>query len=665
MRHDLNAQFLFLLIFVVTSSGFSQDQLPNFLRSLRQSSLDSTTEVTQYHAPGVVKQRFIVMHSHYFAFDIDKEKFLRKTFIGVTKHYGKNGALQKCDSLTPPEQGHYYEKYYAMDGAISRIVTYRVRTGSAGGVAINLPQQNLLRIKEVSFDKAGKETVIYTEPPKYVVEKTGDYFDLTDKVLEDISLEHVNTKYATFEDKGKYLEIQIRDASSDSMHCRLQLDYSNDLLKTNEQSAVRAFLAAYVKIFTDVPRLVIFDAVTSEYFILNYDFKKIFKNSVRDVRLLRPASSDKHYFWLCHELCGLYDINGKNIIPEKNKIVYPDGDFLKVTTDGAYACFDYNGKMVIPYTNDFDAFNLSDANIALIYNTDFSEEKREVTYTNLHTKETFKFTSGMPFQGDFAVARDGRAWGVIDKRGKWVIKPDARIKHVEITPDSLLFLTLDNSKFYARTSEDRKYWYEKYVLQLPESMQHKTDLLVRHPDFDPREQIYVLYNIKNGTGDTIKINPKLLDGIFSYNLYIESFDNVFINGFAPLKITGHAKDLNWLYTLLCADGSVVDITKRYNAVGNMSKKGFAVVTKKEIVDGSRTKEFQGIIDTTGKEVIPCNYSSCRENKYGFVIFGKKGWGFADFDGEILIASVHPYQAVEWMIKKSVNPFIPPLGAPSK
>ena len=83
MRHDLIAQFLFLLIFVVTSSGFSQDQLPDFLRNLGQSSLDSTTEVTQYHAPGVVKHRSIVMHSHYFAFDIEKEKFLRKTFIGV------------------------------------------------------------------------------------------------------------------------------------------------------------------------------------------------------------------------------------------------------------------------------------------------------------------------------------------------------------------------------------------------------------------------------------------------------------------------------------------------------------------------------------------------------------------------------------------------------
>jgi hypothetical protein len=604
------------------------------------------------------------MHSHHYAFNIQKEKFLRKTFIRTTRHYNKKGVLQKCDSLAPPEQGYYYEKYYSSNGRISREVAYKPRRTN-GGYTSNTSQQrrDFVKIKEYSIDNSGKKTVVYelTEPVKYFVEKAGDEFRFMNKLYEDNLIDHVNAKYATFEDKKRYMEVRIKDASSDSILSILKFDYSNGLLNTNEPAAVRKFIVRTTTVFIDIPRLIFFDnSKPNETTILDYHFKKIIKASLREVLVLKPVSTQDYYLWICNEKCGLYDLNGKNIIPPNHDVVYGGGgDFLKITTDHQHACFDYRGNVIIPYNEDYGAFDLSDANIAHIYNSDYSPTGEGVSYVNLVTRDTIKKAiSGLPFHGDFATVSEGRKKGVIDKKGEWVVKPDLRINGIEIGPDSLLFIELKNPKFYDLAGSDRKYWHQKYILQIAESLQEKTDLLVRHPDFDPREYIYVLYNIKTKKSDTVNINSKALDGIHSYSLSIESHDNKFVNGYAKLKISGHGKSINWFYTFLSRDGSVVNVQDRYDEVRNMSPTGSAIVTKKKTVNGSRTIEVEGIISASGKEIVPCEFLSCWENKYGFMVNSRtEGRGLIDFDGEILIPPSKNYATTESIIVRSINPFI--------
>ena len=657
MKPILKIQCSFLLIFTINTATFAQDHLQFFLSSLRQNSLDSTTEIKQYYNNGTVQNLTSIMHSHHYAFGTQKEKFLRQTFIKTTKHYDKSGILQKCDSLAPPEQGYYYEKYYYPTGRMKRVIIFESRGSSRSGKRdTDLPPPGFIKIKEYSIDINGKKTVEYAlnEPVKYLIDKSGYYYHFTSKIYAVNLVHNVNLQYATFEAREKYLEVRIRNGSDDAILCTLKFYYSNGLLNTKSENDVREFIIKNIYVFTDIPRIALYDNKEEKLFILDYNFNKVFKEPIRDIDVLKPVSRNNYYFWLCNDKCGLYDLDGKNIIPPKHELVYPEGDFLKITTDRLHACFDYHGNVVIPYNEDFGAFTVSDNNIAHVYNQFYFPEATGVSYVNLVTKDTMKFTSGLPFHGNFATAWEGRNKGVIDRKGDWVVKPHFLINGIEITTDSLIFMELQNPKFYNLTGDDRQYWYQKYVMQFPDSLQKKTDLLKRHPDFDPRDYIYVLYNIKTKKADTLKINSKAFDGIHAYSLSLESDE--FVNGYATLKVSGYGKTLNWFYSFLSIDGSVVNVKQQYGKVRDVNSRGLAIVTLNTTTSDSKKKEVEGVISTAGEEVIPCEFFSCREIKFGYIVYSGGNWGLIGFDGEVLIRPNYPYHAIETMIMQSINPF---------
>src|SRR5690349_3381523 len=120
--------FLSLILFKSTpASAQEEDLMTFFLTSLGQNALDSTSGVRNYHPNGMLKERIKVMHSHYYAFDIQKEKFLRRTFIKVKEIYNAKGVLEKKDSLTPPEQGYYYENFFDANKGRKRVIIYEFK----------------------------------------------------------------------------------------------------------------------------------------------------------------------------------------------------------------------------------------------------------------------------------------------------------------------------------------------------------------------------------------------------------------------------------------------------------------------------------------------------------------------------------------------------------
>jgi hypothetical protein len=660
MDYRRRIQYTIQLVFLVMASAYSQTRLQFFLSSLNQTALDSTTETRHHYRTGIQKDRIVTLYSHYYGFNVQKANLLRKTSIKLTEYYNKKGVLVRKDSLAPPELGVYIIKYFRPNGRKKKVIVYRRRDPNSQNkiAGDNTPPQGFEKVFQYNSEVGGEEIIRYSkkEPLKYLVEQQGNsYRIVTDLFTKGHGL-YSRNKYAIFEPRKKYLEISIKNPLNDSLLARLKFNYQNPYLNTRDQTSIQKFISDRVKIFVNVPRIIVFDDKTRNQFILDYNFKIAFPSAVSNVELLKPISGDKSYFWICQEKCGLYDVNGKKIIPQTHDVVYANGDFLKIGTGKRYAGFDYRGNVVIPY-NVYDAFEISNNNIARIFHKEYFPRLSGVLYVDLVTKDTIKVESGYPFNDkDFAVAEKEEKLGVINKKGEWVIKPHALTNDVRITSDSLVFIELKNPKFYNIYGKDRQYWYHKFVLKLPDSLQGRTNLLTIHPDFEPREYVYVLFNLKTNEADTITVDVKALDGNPSYQLSLES--NTFVNGYAKLRISFlDGTTSKWFYSFLSRTGKIVNVLKKYHRVKDMSKRGMAIV-KLKTERSSRTKEFEGVITASGEEVVPCEFSSVSENRYGFIVFSDDGkWGLIDFDGDTLIEPVLDYHEVENLIMDFDNPFI--------
>ena len=593
------------------------------------------------------------MHSHYYAFDIHKEKFLHRTFIKLKEFYNPKGVLVRKDSLAPPEQGYYYEKYFDVDGKKRKVITYEFKGNYQPSIKpdsdVFLP--NDFEKKTIySFDKNGEVAYQYRKKEllRYVVHQRGDVYDITDRLFKGEFRDYENNKYITFEPLKNHVEIKIMNPSNDSVLCTLKYKYTNGFLNSTDPDEIREFIIKNATAYATVPYIKLYDNRLRKSYILNYNFERIIDEPVESCRALTRASNHADYFWVCNKKCGLYSARGKNIIPlEHGAHIEGAGDFLKIsTTNGQYACVDYEGNVIIPQLSKEEDFTIYSDNVASIYRRDFSSQRRAVVHLNLLTGDTLQ-TYDMDNTNRFA-------------SDEWMIIKSSRVvTDYQIIQDSLAFLELKNPKYYDITGPDRKFWHQKWVLKLPDSLQEKTDLLTRYPDFDPVEYKYVLYNLKTDRGDTINVILDALEGNRSYNISLDSHS--FVKDYARLEIMV-GNSYSRFYSLLSYDGKIVNMQKRYTKMEDVNSHGQFIVQFKECIDPAiceKEKETYGVINANGEEIVPCEYRSCSLIKrYGYRVFADNGkYGLVDFEGELVVKPQATYNEIDRMIMKAENPFI--------
>ena len=652
------------LIFFVSIQVYSQIKLEEFLSPLGQTTPDSISESINYYPGGIVKDRTTTIHSHYYLFNIKRDKYLRTTFVKVKEYFNMNGVLTKKDSLAPRETGFFFEKYFNHSGANERVTVYesKIVYDQLDPKSHSSIPSDFQKVREYLVTADGKRIPTFPEsdPPKFVVDQGYLYYNLSSRHYRKVFDSGPLVKYATFTSKKGYLEVCVRNPANDSLLRMLRVPYKGPTIKSNDPDSVRKFLVKYAKILIDAPLVEIDDSKTKTRSLLDSNLELIVKGPLKNYRVLAPPQGGK-YLWICKEKCGLYGMNGKNIIRPIHDIVYPQGNFLKVQTGQKYAVMNYNGKVVIPYSKEYGAFNLSDNDIASIWLSDFSPHKSGLIYVNLITRDTLKFESGLPFEGDFAIARKDKMQGVINSSGKWVVNPSKSNNEIQLTHDGFALITVKNPKFYDIQGDDRLYWIQKYILKSPDSIKTKTNLLMRHPDFDPMEYKHVLMNLVTKQCDTLKTNSTVLKQTTSYSLSVES--DRFVNGFLKLLVYPADGGLGKsFYSLLAVNGRVVDIEQKYRSIeSDMDEHGQAIVKIKRPVEtknGLRDIEFYGVLTSSGKELIPCKFYACTRNKYGYQVFAGNGkYGLMNFDGEFLLEPTLTYNKIEQAIRKAEHPFI--------
>jgi len=657
--------FVFIyLIFFGSIQVYSQNKFEEFLSPLGQPTPDSISESKSYFPSGIVKDRTTTIHSHYYLFNIKRDKYLRTTFVKVKEYFNENGILTKKDSLAPRETGFFFEKYFNQNGANERVTVYEskiVYDQLDPKTHSSLPS-DFQKVREYLVTADGKRIPTFPEsdPPKFLVNQDYKYFNLSSKYYRKIFDSGPLVKYATFTSKKGYLEVCVRNPANDSLLRMVRVPYTGSIINSNDPDTVRKFLVKHAKILIEAPLVEIYDSKTKTRSIVDSNFELIVKGPLKDYRVLSPPQGGK-YLWICKEKCGLYAMNGKNIIRPIHDIVYPDGNFLKVQTGREYACMNYQGKVVIPYSKEYGAFDLSENDIACIWVSEFSPNKSGMIYVNLITRDTLKFESGIPFKGDFAIARKDRMQGVINSSGRWVVNPSKSINEIQLTHDGFALITVKNPKFYDIQGDDRLYWIQKYILKSPDSIKGKTNLLMRHPDFDPMEYKHVLMNLVTKQFDTLKTNSTVLKQSTSYSLSVES--DRFVNGFVKVLVYPADGGLGKsFYSLLAVNGKVVDVEQKYRSIeSDMDEHGRAIVKIKRPVEtknGLRDIEFYGVVTSSGKELIPSKFYACTRNKYGYQVFAGDGkYGLMNFDGEFLLEPTLTFKKVEQAIRKAEHPFI--------
>jgi hypothetical protein len=652
--HNIRNIFFLSLTFFISIRALAQkdSEMSFFLTSLKQNALDSTSKEKRYYQNGALKEKTTVMHSHYYTFDIQKEKFLRKTFIKVKEMYTKSGVLVRTDSLAPPEQGLYFEKFFDENGKKKKVITYEFK----GTYQLSIKPDKIIflpkdyeKCSEYSIDKNGNRRSRYVKITllRYVVHQLGDLYDITDRIFEGEYRDYPSNRYAIFEPKKNYLEIKITNPSNDSILCTLKYKYTNGFLNSTNPDEIRDFIIKNARVYVTTPRIVLYDQQTKKNFILDYNFERILKEPVKSCILLTRASTRTNYYWICNEKCGLYNLNGKNIISmEYGPHISGKGDYLKVSMNGHYSCIDYQGNVIIPSRSDIEDFTLYSDNVASIYTKGFSAKGKYQYYLDLHTRDTI-----LTYEENINAFNSTIEWKKI--------KSSELLNDFEVIQDTLVFLELKNPKHYGITGADRRFWWQKYVLKLPDSLQKKTDLLTRYPDFDSVEYKYVLYNLKKRRGDTINVVLKALDGNPAYSISIDNHS--FVNGYARLEIMVE-NSYQKFYSLLFYTGEIINIQRRYTKIGDVNDHGQAIVQFKEwkgTAKDGRNVETYGVVNVNGEEILPCQYSSCSlVKKYGYKVFTKDAkWGLIDFDGEILVKPDVTYDTIDSMIRESENPFI--------
>ncbi|MBL0745484.1 WG repeat-containing protein [Chryseolinea lacunae] len=658
-----------------------EENIGKFLKQLRQEKLDSTIEKTSFYKNKKLKQRRVTYHSHYYVFEIARDEYFRRTSFSVEERFNRKGEIVEKDSLLPREMGWCIRKKFVNGKATERRLYYKgehlagkstFKDCLCASYNDSIPQSiparttappqqgekyyDVWTVGGTSFLRFGSSRLQRRYDDVWLASRPGY------SAVEDLKL-------ATIVQRRRFIEITIKHRPSDKIVCRLRLKYTNPVFVKYFQQAdsVLGTVADNRKkigfvvdkllpnIIVYMPSLIVDYSGPKEKgkYILNADFERIMPEPVRDFRVL--SQPGRNYLWVCRGKCGLYTAKGKNIIPPKHDWAEARGAFLKVKTDGKYACYDYDGNIVIPYAEDYDAFTVSH-NIAVCSSREYRGEGHSgAFYVNLITKDTLKATWGFPFEYNFARASLNDGYGLMNTKGEWVIDPNPAIQYLNVTSDSLVLIELNNPAFELVSKDDIQYRHQRYNLKLPDSLTNRAKTYARFGNTPPKKYHYVLYNLKSKTADTIAVNLKVLDGLLDYNISLQ--EKHFTNGFIRVHVTGSPP---WFYTFCSSRGELVNISHRYtNAKSPMNERKQAIVARKKVITVKgveKEEEFWGVIDSAGNEIIPCDFLSYYPNEYGYIMWDGHRYSLINFCGEYLFSDMSSPMMISYAIQSAENPF---------
>lgn len=328
---------------------------------------------------------------------------------------------------------------------------------------------------------------------------------------------------------------------------------------------------------------------------------------------------------------GFIDRSGREIVP----VQYEYADYLfdrSIRVPGAllvrknnlYTVYDYQGKLLV--AERFSSINEFAYDRSLV----FADGK--YGYLNRDWKEVIplQFEEAKPFVGGRAMVKKEGLWGIIDVDGNTVLdfKYEALssiqiqgllkaksaglygiISESGIELIAPVYTSLHNYKEGRMAAlRDGKYGY----------INLKGEVLIPHQyewasDFS-QGRAMAKYHGKWGHIDTLNniITP------FEYDK-----TGPFSQGFAYVQKGD-------LYGRINLAGDLI-IPVAYHGMGHFVN-GLASVVKRE---GS--KKLRGLVDTTGMEVVPCEYEEIRALSDGFRAVQKEGlWGFVNEEGKLVI-----------------------------
>src|SRR5688572_11927180 len=233
------------LIFFVSIQVYSQIKFEEFLSPLGQTTPDSISESNSYFPSGIVKDRTTTIHSHYYLFNIKRDKYLRTTFVKVKEYFNEKGVLTKKDSLAPRETGFFFEQNFNQNGAKERVTVYEskiVYDQLDPKTHSSLPS-DFQKVREYLVTADGKRIPTFPEsdPPKFLVNQDYKYFNLSSKYYRKIFDSGPLVKYATFTSKKGYLEVCVRNPANDSLLRMVRVPYTGSTINSNDPDTVRKF----------------------------------------------------------------------------------------------------------------------------------------------------------------------------------------------------------------------------------------------------------------------------------------------------------------------------------------------------------------------------------------------------------------------------------------
>ncbi|SHG57092.1 hypothetical protein SAMN04488109_0879 [Chryseolinea serpens] len=643
----------FLSIFVVTA--YSQ-----------QETIDSLTTVETHYRNGKIKDRTTVRYIHYYLFDHRSEKYRRRLHCTVRDNFDKRGRLVRRDSLPARDSLLFCEKYFGADGLLKTKIFYEKNAVSPRKEGTFKRTSDYKKLDAYSYDENREVRIEYSKErtPKFEVQLEAGRYTFSSNSYEAGYRRFKHLKYAIVVRRKRYIEVRGLDPIHRTTLFVLKLNASNPLIRSanlnldsvfNKWNVMR-FLTPRVGVIPDLGLITYYEEKLRKTRILDLSFNAIIREPVERVTVLRPPGK-RSYLLICQEKCGLFTARGKAIIPPLYDAIDHQGDYLIIRKDQQSACFDYRGNIIIPFRKNA-GYHISEDNMAVVDKHSSSKEHGSLLI-NMVSGDTVYNGRVLSYYNNFGVVYEERGNSVVNAKGEWIIHPNERIRDIKVTSDGMAFIELTNPRFHSLSGSERSYWLEKYELKKPDSAhEKKIDLFARYPDFQPWKYRYVLFNLKTGKIDTLAIDHGVLEENPTYSL--SRAGEKFINGY--IKIELHPQWSQGRSSFLSLDGEVINLPPRFTKIKsemNAHKQAIVVQSKKiDTPGGQRNEEFEGVIDASGKVIIPCDFSVCDEDPYGYgyIVYGDSCYGLIDFEGEWLIPLEPRYDDVQRKIREAEDDF---------
>jgi len=259
-----------------------------------------------------------------------------------------------------------------------------------------------------------------------------------------------------------------------------------------------------------------------------------------------------------------------------------------------------------------------------------------------------KFDAAKDFSNGFAPAKQGNKWGLIDKKGNWKVAAQYNELGAEVTYQLISFIdVLFGKNGVINTNGQVIIPTEFYTVKPTAKFIIATKRRSYGSSYD-----YFLYNHKG-----VKLVPEACDLIYEDSVSDiaaiqrgKKWSIIDANGKmlqdslqnAEVKAIGFnliiLKDSKTATYGVCdKQGKMIVPYEKYSFI-NFNKDGFLMVTESKKAWGS-TNNFYGMLDKSGKEIIPAKYKFLGSPTNGMVMLqdpDTKKYGFADYTGKIAV-----------------------------